>query len=227
MGSLLRAHIWNRRTEPAPTRMGVSRFSLLEGLRPPIFGVAAPPRQDQMRALGATITIQVPWSALCVLHSVSGTFTRRHELEHRQRTSPSTVLGAMAGRRIRVRACLHRHLGRGEPKKGFIARRLGEIARRRGRGGRGQPKHREWMSRVEIAEEHAMAVEILDGLLHPYEEFNGNMAYPLFTEDYYRDAEGCKRQWRRQRDWHARMAEKYVRAALSPWDPVPPDPPLP
>lgn len=46
-----------------------------------------------------------------------------------------------------------------------------------------QTKHRESLSRVEIAEEHALAVEILDGLLHPYEEFNGKMAYPLFTED--------------------------------------------
>jgi hypothetical protein len=88
-------------------------------------------------------------------------------------------------------------------------------------------KHYESMSNAEIAAEHAMLVEVLDGLLHPYEEFNGKTAYPMFTEDYFRDVEGCKRQWRRQRDWHARMAEKYVRAAFSPWDPIPPDPPAP
>ena len=140
---------------------------------------------------------------MCVLHSVSSTFTRRRELEHRQRTSPSTVLGAMAGRRIRVRACLPAS-GPGRAEEGFYRSKTGrDRTPKRPRAAEAQPKHRESMSRVEIAEEHAIAVEILDGLLHPYEEFNGKMAYPLFTEDYYRDAEGCKGQWRRQRDWHA------------------------
>jgi hypothetical protein len=88
-------------------------------------------------------------------------------------------------------------------------------------------KHDESMSNAEIAAEHAMLVEVLDGLLHPYEEFNGKTAYPIFTEDYFRDVEGSKRWWRRARDWHAMMAEKYRRVALSPWDPVSPDPPLP
>jgi hypothetical protein len=62
-------------------------------------------------------------------------------------------------------------------------------------------KQRESMTNEEIATEHAMVVEILDGLQHPHEEFHGKTAYPLFTEDYYRDPEGYQRQWRKDRDW--------------------------
>jgi len=79
------------------------------------------------------------------------------------------------------------------------------------------------VSYQEIARQHAEKAELLDGLMHPYEVINGKTTYPLFTEDYCRDPERFKRRWHRERDWHARMAEKYNRAALHPSEPVPPD----
>lgn len=81
------------------------------------------------------------------------------------------------------------------------------------------------MSYQEIARQHTEMAALLDGLMHPYEAINGRTAYPLLTEDYYRDPERFRRRWQRERDWHARMAEKYRRAALRPSEPVPPDPP--
>jgi hypothetical protein len=85
----------------------------------------------------------------------------------------------------------------------------------------------EWISYLKIAREHADEVQSLDGLLHPYQEINGIVCLPLFTEDYYRDPEKWRLRWQRLRDWHARLAEKYHHAALDPSEPVPPDPPSP
>jgi hypothetical protein len=88
-------------------------------------------------------------------------------------------------------------------------------------------KKRESMSYEEIAIEHGEKVERLNSLLHSGGEFNGRMSFVLFTDDYYRDPERYRRQWQRERDWHAQMAEKYGHAALRPWEPVAPDPPKP
>jgi hypothetical protein len=83
-------------------------------------------------------------------------------------------------------------------------------------------KWRESMSYQDRAKWHADWVERLDDWLHPR-----GTSFTLFTDDYYRNSEKYERWWPRLRDWHAQMAEKYRRAALRPWEPVPPDPPEP
>jgi hypothetical protein len=88
-------------------------------------------------------------------------------------------------------------------------------------------KQRELMSYQEIASQHAEAVELLDGIIRPYEVVNGKVSYPLFTDGFYRDPEEYRRRWQKERDWHARMAEKYDYAARHPRLPVEPDPPEP
>jgi hypothetical protein len=80
---------------------------------------------------------------------------------------------------------------------------------------------------AEIARQHSEEIEELDSLLHSGYEFNGKIAFVLFTDDYYRDPEKYRRRWQAQRDWHARMAAKYRRAAVCPWEAVLPDPPEP
>jgi hypothetical protein len=79
----------------------------------------------------------------------------------------------------------------------------------------------------EIARQHSEEVEELDCLLHSGGEFSGKTTFVLFTDDYYRDPEKYRRRWQAKRDGHARMAAKYRRAALCPWEAVAPDPPEP
>jgi hypothetical protein len=79
----------------------------------------------------------------------------------------------------------------------------------------------------EIARQHSEEAAELDSLLHSGGEYNGKTIFVLFTDDYYRDSEKYRRRWQAKRDWHARMAAKYRRAALCPWEALPPDSPEP